>query len=96
MNGLALSEIARLVEGVFTGNGDLLIEGAATLAVARPGEITLADGPKLAPQLARSLAAAVIVPASYQPEGRPYITVGDVHAAFARVVSHFRPPRKRG
>jgi len=94
MNGLALSEIARLVEGVLTGDGDLQIEGAATLAVARPGEITLADGPKLAPQLARSLAAAVIVPAGYQPEGRPFITVSDVHAAFARVVSHFRPPRK--
>jgi UDP-3-O-[3-hydroxymyristoyl] glucosamine N-acyltransferase len=61
--------------------------------VARPGEITLADAPRLAPQLARSLASAVIVPAGFRPDDRPYITVHDVHAAFARVVAHFRPPR---
>ena len=94
MNGLALSEIARLVEGSLTGDGELMIEGAATLSVARPGEITLADGAKLAPQLTRSQASAVIVPPSFRPEAVPYITVADVHAAFARVVSHFRPPRK--
>jgi UDP-3-O-[3-hydroxymyristoyl] glucosamine N-acyltransferase len=94
MNGLALSEIARLVEGTLTGEEDLLIGGAATLSVARPGEITLADGPRLLPQLVRSQASAVIVPPNFKPEGRPYVTVGDVHAAFARVVSHFRPPRK--
>jgi UDP-3-O-[3-hydroxymyristoyl] glucosamine N-acyltransferase len=90
---LALCEIARLVEGTLVGDGELPIAGAATLATARPGEITLADHPKLAPQLARSQASAVIVPASFRPEDRPYIVVHDVHAAFARVVSHFRPPR---
>ena len=90
---LALSEIARLVEGTLSSDEDLWIDGAATLAVARTGEITLADNPKLAPQLARSQASAVIVPAGWKPVDRPYITVHDVHAAFARVVSHFRPPR---
>jgi UDP-3-O-[3-hydroxymyristoyl] glucosamine N-acyltransferase len=94
MNGLALSEIARLVEGTLAGDPDIWIEGAATLAVARPGEITLADSPRLATQLARSQASAVIVPPGFRPEDRPFITVQDVHAAFARVVAHFRPPRK--
>ncbi|MBW8885477.1 MAG: UDP-3-O-(3-hydroxymyristoyl)glucosamine N-acyltransferase [Planctomycetia bacterium] len=90
---LPLSEIARLIEGNFTGS-DVEITGAATLPVARPGEITLADHPKLAPKLARSEASAVIVPATLQPTDRPYITVNDVHAAFAKIVAHFHPPRQ--
>jgi UDP-3-O-[3-hydroxymyristoyl] glucosamine N-acyltransferase len=94
LSKLSLSQIARLVDGVVTGNADMEIQGAATLTVARPGEITLADHPKLASQLARSQATAVIVPATLQPVDRPFITVCDVHGAFAKVVAHFRPARK--
>jgi UDP-3-O-[3-hydroxymyristoyl] glucosamine N-acyltransferase len=90
---LALSDIARLVDGRLSGDGEVVIDGAATLAVAGPGEITLADSPKFAPQLARCSATAVIVPPTFQPTDRPFITVSDVHGAFAQVVAHFRPPR---
>ena len=89
--GLPLHEIARLVEGRLCGATDLEITGAATIATARPGEITLADSPKLVPQLSRSQAAAVIVPEGFEPAGIPFISVGDVHEAFAKVVRHFRP-----
>jgi UDP-3-O-[3-hydroxymyristoyl] glucosamine N-acyltransferase len=92
--GLPLAEIARLVDGNLTGNAELMIDGAATLPVARPGEITLADHPKLAPKLARCEASAVIVPACFQPADRPFITVSDVHGAFAKIVAHFHPPRQ--
>jgi len=44
---LGLSKIARVVDGNLTGNADWVIDGAATLPVARPGEITLADHPRL-------------------------------------------------
>jgi len=91
---LPLAEIARLVDGNLSGQGDLEITGAATLPVARPGEITLADHPRLSGQLARCEASAVIVPASLQPTDRPYITVNDVHAAFGKIVAHFHPPRQ--
>jgi UDP-3-O-[3-hydroxymyristoyl] glucosamine N-acyltransferase len=91
---LSLCEVARLIDGNLTGDPDLAIIGAATLPVARPGEITLADHPRLAPQLLRSQASAVIVPATLQPLDRPFITVSDVHAAFAKVVTHFRPSRQ--
>jgi UDP-3-O-[3-hydroxymyristoyl] glucosamine N-acyltransferase len=91
---LPLGDIARLVDGKLSGSPELRIQGAATLPVARPGDITLADHPRLAPQLARCEASAVIVPATLQPADRPYITVSDVHGAFAKVVAHFRPPRQ--
>ncbi|MBC7854540.1 MAG: UDP-3-O-(3-hydroxymyristoyl)glucosamine N-acyltransferase [Pirellulaceae bacterium] len=88
---LPLHEIASLVDGQLCGATDLEITGAATIATARPGEITLADSPKLAPQLLRSQAAAVIVPEGFEPAGIPFISVADVHEAFAKVVRHFRP-----
>ena len=90
---LTLSQIARLVDGWLTGSGELEIRGAATLAAARPGEITLCDSPKLAPQLARSQAAAAIVPLGLSHAGLPTVEVADVHAAFAQIVGAFRPLR---
>jgi UDP-3-O-[3-hydroxymyristoyl] glucosamine N-acyltransferase len=90
---LALSDVARLVDGLLVGPPELPITGAATLACARPGEITLADSLKYAPLLDRSHASAVIVGPGFEPEGLPYIVVGDAHTAFAKVVQHFRPKR---
>lgn len=92
---LTLSAIAAIVQGELHGDGQQVVTGAATLATARPGEITLADNSKLARQLAASAASAVIVPKDYVPEGRPYIVVASVHAAFAKVVQTFRPQRQR-
>jgi UDP-3-O-[3-hydroxymyristoyl] glucosamine N-acyltransferase len=89
----ALSEIARLVRGELHGDGDLEISGAATLACARSGEITLADNPKLEPQLRNCPASAVVVPAGFAPDGVPYIVVDDPHSAFAAIVQQFRPAR---
>ncbi len=88
---LALSAVAQLIDGMLVGPPDLPILGAATLACARPGEITLAEGAKFAPLLARSHASAVIVGPGFEPSGMPYIVVGDVHTAFAKIVQHFRP-----
>ncbi len=92
---LTLSAIAELVEGELHGDGQLLISGAATLATAKPGEITLADNIKQARHLAASAATAVLVPLDYSPTDRPFISVANVHASFALVVQHFRPPRAR-
>lgn len=92
---LTLSALAALVDGELHGDGDLPISGAATLSTARPGEITLADNVKLTRQLAACPAAAVIVPRDFTPPDRPYVVVPNVHAAFARVVQHFRPQRVR-
>jgi UDP-3-O-[3-hydroxymyristoyl] glucosamine N-acyltransferase len=86
-----LQEIADLVGGQITGDGRTRITGAAIIRDAQPGEITLAEKATLAPQLAKSHAAAAIVPPDFQPQGIDYITVEDVHAAFAKVVLHFRP-----
>lgn len=94
-NSIKLHRIARLVGGNLSGDGELQISGASTIRNAKPGEITLADNPKFAEQLAASEAAAAIVPHDFAPHAISYIAVDNVHESFAKVVAHFRPPQQR-
>ncbi len=93
MTNLALGDLATLVNGNLHGDAALTISGAAIIRDAGPGDITLADSPQLAEQLAASRAAAALVPPDFRPAGLPFVAVSDVHSCFARIVSHFRPPR---
>ena len=88
-----LAELAQLVEGTLFGPADLEIHGAATLSTAVANQITLIDSVDKAHRLQRSAASAVVIPRQFLPEGLPAIQVDDVHAAFARIVCHFRPAR---
>ncbi len=88
-----LGELALLVDGQAVGPVDLAIQGAAPLRDAVPGDITLADSADRGRTLAGSQAAAVVCPRSFTPEDMPAILVDDVHAAFAKIVLHFRPRR---
>ncbi|MFI4873811.1 MAG: UDP-3-O-(3-hydroxymyristoyl)glucosamine N-acyltransferase [Blastopirellula sp. JB062] len=89
--GVTLGQLASLVEGTLHGDAELEISGASIIRDSQPGEITLADKPELAKELARCSAAAVIASGEFAPSGMPLIVVADVHAAFAKVVSQFRP-----
>ena len=64
-----LGELALLVDGQAVGPADLVIQGAAPLRDALPGEITLADSADRTRNLAGSQAAAVVCPRSFTPEG---------------------------
>jgi UDP-3-O-[3-hydroxymyristoyl] glucosamine N-acyltransferase len=91
---ITLGDLAIRVEGTLHG-GDpaLAIAAAATLETATDRDVTLVDSPEKLHLLARSRAAAVIVPAGSGPLDRPSIEVADVHAAFAQTIACFRPPR---
>ncbi len=88
-----LGDLAKLVDGQLEGPGEISIEGATIIRDAGPGDITLADNPKLAESLASSEASAVLVPAGFRPAGIPSLTVEDVHASFAKIISALRPHR---
>ena len=88
-----LAELVELVGGQLLGDGELLIDGAATLEVARPGEISLLDAADKLPRLARSHASAVVAPRSVTPNGMATILVDDVRQAFGTLVNHFYPQR---
>lgn len=90
-----LAQLAELVKGRLTGEGNLPITGAATLEVVESEQITLTDNADRATELANSPAAAAIVNESVGHCEIPTIVVDDVHAAFAQVVMHFRPQRSQ-
>ncbi len=90
-----LRELAELVGGRIVGQEDLQITGTATLACARPGQITLCDHERYAAPLSRSQASAAVVGPDFQPGGWNLIVVEKVHVAFAKIVTHFRPEKIR-
>jgi UDP-3-O-[3-hydroxymyristoyl] glucosamine N-acyltransferase len=103
---LNLAEIAKLVRGHVLGDGrlealgQLQIHGAAPLGEARPGDITFIDAADKLHRLANCQASAALVPGGVGPDdpavGRlALVQVDDVTSAFTRLVTHFRPPRRR-
>ncbi|MFM8579724.1 MAG: UDP-3-O-(3-hydroxymyristoyl)glucosamine N-acyltransferase [Planctomycetaceae bacterium] len=92
-NGHTLSRLAALVGGEVHGDDGRLVAGAATLETAGPDDVTLVDSADKLPLLARSRAAAVIVPRGTGRVDRPSLEVDDVHASFVVVIGVFRPPQ---
>ncbi len=88
-----LAELAALVEGKLVGDGNAVIQGAASLRNAQAGQITLIDGDDKNHLLESCRAAAVIAPKSFVPRNLPAILVDDVHRAFAIVILKFHPQR---
>jgi UDP-3-O-[3-hydroxymyristoyl] glucosamine N-acyltransferase len=86
-----LAAIARLVGGTVEGDPTVTIAGAASIGRSQAGDITLADSPRLAKQLAQCRASAVVVCQGFPATAIPRIVVADVHAAFAQIVLYFRP-----
>lgn len=91
---VTLGDLATVVGGsIVAGDAGLPLTAAATLETATPRDITLVDALDKLHLLAKSAAAAAIVPAGSGPLDRPTIEVADVHAAFTAAITRFRPPR---
>src|SRR5690554_1818036 len=88
-----LNELAALVEGEVTGNGELEINGVSGIEDIRPGTITLVGGERVLAK-AKSTAAAYIVPKNLQlPPGLAGIKVDNPRLAFAKILRFFHPPQ---
>jgi UDP-3-O-[3-hydroxymyristoyl] glucosamine N-acyltransferase len=87
---LRVDEIARHLNAVCQGVGDLDIAGAATLESAGPGEIAFVGNRKAATQAAQSRAGCLLVTGEFA-SGRTLIRVADPRAAFATVISLLYP-----
>jgi UDP-3-O-[3-hydroxymyristoyl] glucosamine N-acyltransferase len=99
-----LGQLAELVGGRIAGDPSTAITAANVLSEVAESEVTFIDQPERLKQLANTQASAVVAPekiAEHWSEGvaaparLPAIFVADVHAAFATIVSYFRPSRLR-
>jgi UDP-3-O-[3-hydroxymyristoyl] glucosamine N-acyltransferase len=91
---MRLQELAVLI-GAYplpSGNGELEINGAASLLEARSGDVTFYGNPRYLSQLRVSRASAVIVPCGFEEKIAPaLLKVDNPSAAFALAVSTFAP-----
>jgi UDP-3-O-[3-hydroxymyristoyl] glucosamine N-acyltransferase len=103
-NTATLGQLAELVGGRLDGDPAAVVRGAAPLGSVQAGEITLIDQPERVKKLAVTQAAAVVVPETLDWKlvvggdalaRFATIRVADVHAAFTKLVLHFRPPRRQ-
>jgi UDP-3-O-[3-hydroxymyristoyl] glucosamine N-acyltransferase len=87
-----LAEFASFVGGQLIGDASPVCTGANPPPQAAETDITLLDDPKRADSIVHSKAAAVVVDQEIESLERPQIVVNDPHQAFAKIVTHFRPP----
>ncbi len=90
-----LADLADLVNGRLKGEPTTVISGAATLEIVAAEQITLADNADRTQQFSESSAAAAIVSKDLTCNNKPTIVVDNVHHAFAKIITHFRPIRSR-
>jgi len=90
---IALGMLAEMVGGQVVGDAATVIHGAAVLSEVARGEITFIDQAERIKQLTATEAAAVVIPAGLDCTLATAVRVKDVHTAFAKIVSYFRPPR---
>ncbi|MFH1406666.1 MAG: UDP-3-O-(3-hydroxymyristoyl)glucosamine N-acyltransferase [Candidatus Omnitrophota bacterium] len=83
-----LAEIAKAIDGVLNGPGELKISGIASLPSAKEDEIALVANAKFLKEALDSKAAAFIVPEGVEVK-KPCITVKRPHTAFAKALNLF-------
>ena len=92
MTSIDLSTLAMRVHGeLFSRNHDHVITGAAPLADAQPGQITLIDHEKHLPRLQESQATACVTNRSFPEISISQIVVANPHEAFSKICELFRP-----
>ncbi len=101
MTSIDLQTLAKRVHGeLFSRSNNDVITGAAPLADALPGHITLLDHEKNLPRLQISNASACVTNKTFPNVGIPQIVVTNPHEAFTQICQLFRPnvvtTRKQG
>lgn len=99
---MKLDDLATLINGTLSGDGNTEIHGTEAFGLAGPGDITFLDDLSRLDEAAACPAAAVMVPLADKKGApveislvevqKPVIQVENVHRAFTEVVKVFRPP----
>ncbi|MFH1980567.1 MAG: UDP-3-O-(3-hydroxymyristoyl)glucosamine N-acyltransferase [Pseudomonadota bacterium] len=89
-----LSQLADMVGGSLSGDGSLIISGAAAFETATAADVTFAAGPRYLKSLSETGAGAVLVPAGFEGDRPNIIRVKSPQVAFAVLLSHFYPPHR--
>jgi UDP-3-O-[3-hydroxymyristoyl] glucosamine N-acyltransferase len=86
---MKLNDIASLINGLVSGDGDIEISGVSRLQGAKAGDITYLSSSKLLKDARDSEASAVMVKAGIDNLTKPQIIVANPELAFAQLLGHF-------
>ncbi len=92
----SLSQLARLLEGSFTGDPDLALHNVAKIEEAVAGEITFIANPKYQKFIETTSASAVIVSDKIDVKRKDLgvIKVSDPYIGFVKALQYFNPPKE--
>jgi UDP-3-O-[3-hydroxymyristoyl] glucosamine N-acyltransferase len=89
-----LSEIAREVQGQIVGDGNLEIQGIASIEDAAKGEITFVASQKYVKEFSKSKASAFIIPEDLEaPANKSLIRTKNPYFTFLQTILLFHPPK---
>src|SRR5262245_35410168 len=86
-----LRDVARELGLGFEGDGDLALEGLASLEDAGEHDLSFVTGPRYARAFRASRAGAVLVPLEFDVEGRSCLRCRAPYVEFARAIELFQP-----
>jgi len=87
-----LSDLSRLLDVPFKGDGTVVIDGVGPLETAGPTQLSFLANPKYRPQLDRSRAGAVIVDPSVEDVSRPMLISANPYWTMAKAAQLFYDP----
>ena len=94
MKEMKLSELARLLGGQLTGDGERVVRGVASIDSAGEDEVTFLANPRYEKYAADSRAAAIIVGLDYAGAGARLIRCQDPYFAFCEAMRAFYALRR--
>jgi UDP-3-O-[3-hydroxymyristoyl] glucosamine N-acyltransferase len=86
---MKLKDLARLIGGALTGDGDRIVRGAAPIESAGQDEVAFLANAKYEKHMQATLAGAVIVAADYKGAGTSLIRCKDPYFAFRQAMVAF-------
>jgi UDP-3-O-[3-hydroxymyristoyl] glucosamine N-acyltransferase len=93
MPAVPIKDIVAVVGGRYSGPGDRVIRGVATLKEAADDQLSFLGNQFYVPQIATSRAGAILVPENLDGDDPRFIRVAKPHAALAEVLDRFFNPR---
>lgn len=93
MSFITLAELAAMLGGIVSGDGNMKIFGVAPIQSATSGELTFLERAERSALLKKCAAGAVLVPQDCVLENFATIQVADVLESFKRVCEFFSPRR---
>lgn len=85
-------QLAEKIGAEFSGDGNVIIQSAAPIESAGPGQVTFVSNPLYKKHLATTKASAVVVAPGMKVEGPAAIFAKNPYLAFSRIIDLLYPP----